>query len=77
MLAIFALSINAFAQDTNKPQVITRNLTITGIIKNFKEFVDLIVPDVSFIQLVPVHEYGRISNSTDSEGRLSFTSNLQ
>jgi hypothetical protein len=69
-IVIFALSINAFAQDTIKTQVITKKLTVTGTIKNFDEVVKL-ANSQSYIQLVPIKDGVIWTSFKFSEGHLS------
>jgi len=75
-IAIIALSINAFAQNSKETQVATKNLTIIGTIKNFEEFAAFIVLDTTNIQLVSVPADGRLGVTYTHQGRLSFNSNL-
>ena len=75
-IAIFALSINAFAQNSNKTQIATKNLTIIGTIKNFDKFVSVVAPGISYFQLVPISADGSFKVTTDDKGRVTYTSDL-
>lgn len=77
LLVTAALFGPCFAQDANKTQVATntKNVTITGTIKNFDEFKAAVVPE-TYIQLVPLPADGRPGLTTDSQGRPAYNSGL-
>jgi hypothetical protein len=78
LLVIAALVSPCFAQESNKTQQVatnTKNVTITGTIKNFDEFVAFVEPE-TYIQLVPLSADGKYAITTDYQGRFAYKSDL-
>jgi len=51
------------------------SLVLKGSIKNFDEFLALVVPE-TYIQLIPLPSDGSYSFKTDDQGRFSYASDL-
>jgi hypothetical protein len=78
LLFTVALFSPAFAQESNKTQQVatnTKNVTITGTIKNFDEFKAAVVPE-TYIQLVPMSATGSFQTLYGNDGSVSYYSNL-
>jgi hypothetical protein len=52
------------------------SLTINGTIRNYDEFVACVIPNTTYIQLVPLPANGVVSNQYDGEGHVTIVSNL-
>jgi hypothetical protein len=77
LLVTAALFSPAFAQESNKTQgaTHTKDVTITGTIKNFDEFKAAVAPE-SYIQLVPISADGGFQTLYDENGAVSYVSDL-
>lgn len=74
LLVIAGLFSPCFAQDSNKMQDSSVTLVISGTIKNFDEFLADVVPDTTYIQLIPMPPDGGIATRWDDKGRVTLQS---
>lgn len=77
LLIAAALFGSCFAQDANKTPgaTNTKNVTITGTIKNFDEFRAAVVPE-TYVQLVPMSATGSFETLYGNDGTVSYYSSL-
>jgi len=77
LLAAAALFSPAFAQESNRSQVATntKDVTVTGTIKNFDEFKAAVLPE-TYIQLVPMSATGSFQMFVGDDGSIGYYSNL-
>ena len=80
LLIVTPLFNLCFAQGSSKTGIVTKDLTVTGTIKNLDEFRSLVIPGTTCIQLVPISADGKLKlvYSSDASHRIreAFESNL-